>query len=66
MNPQTLLNERQNRTTKEFISYTKSRDPRSYGWECEYDYWRTAWSGGRYIRHVIVCPNSISEADVVV
>jgi hypothetical protein len=33
LNPQTLLNERQNLTPKEFISYTKSRDPRPYGWE---------------------------------
>jgi hypothetical protein len=33
LNPQTLLNERQNRHSKEFISYTLRRDPRPVGWE---------------------------------
>jgi hypothetical protein len=34
LDAKTLLKERQNLTTKEFISYTRSRDPRPYGWEC--------------------------------
>lgn len=33
LDAKTLLKERQNLTTKEFISYTRSRDPRPYGWE---------------------------------
>lgn len=33
LDTKTLLKERQNLTPKEFISYTKSRDPRPYGWE---------------------------------
>lgn len=33
LNAKTLLKERENLTTKEFISYTRSRDPRPVGWE---------------------------------
>lgn len=33
LNPATLLAEREKLTTKEFISYTRNRDPRSFGWE---------------------------------
>lgn len=33
LDAKTLLKERQNLTTKEFISYTKSRDPRPVGWQ---------------------------------
>ncbi|OKH52850.1 hypothetical protein NIES2101_13450 [Calothrix sp. HK-06] len=33
LDAKTLLKERKNLTTKEFISYTRSRDPRPVGWE---------------------------------
>lgn len=33
----TLENEREKLTTKEFISYTRNRDPRSFGWEYRSD-----------------------------
>jgi hypothetical protein len=37
LNPATLLAEREKLTTKEFISYTRNRDPRSFGWEYRSD-----------------------------
>ncbi len=33
LTPATLLAEREKLSTKEFISYTRNRDPRSFGWE---------------------------------
>lgn len=33
LNPATLSAEREKLSTKEFISYTRNRDPRSFGWE---------------------------------
>lgn len=37
LTPATLLAEREKLTTKEFISYTRNRDPRSFGWEYRSD-----------------------------
>ncbi len=37
LNPATLLAEREKLSTKEFISYTRNRDPRSFGWEYRSD-----------------------------
>lgn len=37
LNPASLLTQREKLSTKEFISYTRNRDPRSFGWEYRSD-----------------------------